>query len=134
MSSPVRPQSYRLHVTEADLAQFAIQHGQPNNTRSRGQNREWALYSARGYPTKTIRVAYDHWQDIVRLVERQSYRLPSDNIGLAGENVRLFAAALQRGVEEEKLDAPLHDAAVRLLEFVRGPARDGFRMQSEWKA
>ena len=124
----------RVEVTDAMMASYVVTHGQPKSNRHRGTNREWALTSARGYPARTIRVAYDHWQDIVRLVERQSYRLPSDNIGLAGENVRLFAAALQRGVEGEALDAPLHAAAVRLLEFVRGPARDGFRMQSEWKA
>jgi hypothetical protein len=92
----------------------------------------WALSSSRGYPQRTIRVAYDHWLEVVRLVERHGYRCPSDNAGLAGEHIRLFANALHRGLEEEMLDAPLREAGAKVLDFVRGPARDGFRMQSQW--
>ena len=114
------------------LASFTIAHGTPTATRHRGTNRQWALTSSRGFPAKTIRVAYDHWLDIVRLVERHRYRLPNDNVGLAGEDVRLFGAALQRGLEEEELDDPLREAAAKLLDFIRGPGRDGFKMRSEW--
>jgi hypothetical protein len=111
---------------------FNVAHGKPQNGRHRGNNRQWALTSSRGFPAKTIRVAYDHWLEIVRLVERHRYRLPSDNVGLAGEDVRLFGAALQRGLEEKGLDDPLREAAAKLLDFIRGAGRDGFKMRSEW--
>ena len=77
------------------------------------------------YPAKTIRVPYDHWHDLVRLVAPQSNRLSSENVGRTGNHVRLFAAAIQRGLDEAQLDGPLHDAAVRVLDFVGGPGRDG---------
>jgi hypothetical protein len=65
------------------------------------------------------------------VVERQSYRLPNDNVGLAGGDVRLFAAALQRGLDQEELTDLLREAATRVLDFVRGDGRDWFPMQSQ---
>jgi len=123
----------RERFTDQDIAKFFNhKHGTPANDRHRGTNREWALTSSRAYPAKTIRVAYDFGQDIVGLVERHGFRLPHDTVGLAGGDVRLFGAALQRGLEDEESKSPLRDAAIRVLDFVRGPGRDGFKMQSQW--
>jgi hypothetical protein len=90
------------------------------------------LTTSRRCAAKTIRVAYADWLEIIRLVERQGYRLANDNVGLAGEHVRLFADALAHGLNEEELVDPLRESAARVLDFVRGPGRDGFKMRSEW--
>jgi hypothetical protein len=111
---------------------FNHAHGTPKNDRHRGNNRQWALTSSRGFPAKTIRVTYSDWLDLIRLVERHGYRCPSDNVGLAGDHVRLFAEALAHGLNEEKLGDPLCEATTKVLDFVRGPGRDGFKMQSQW--
>jgi hypothetical protein len=118
--------------TEDLLAKFAITHGTPKAGPHRGSNRVWALTASRGLPPARIRVTFPDWLDIVRLVERQSYRLPNDFVGLAGGDVRLFAEALARGLDKEELTDPLREAATRVLDFVRGDGRNGFKMQSQW--
>ena len=114
------------------LASFAIQHGTPKKERHRGNNRQWALTSSRGLPARTIRVSYADWLDLIHLVERHGCRCPSDNTGLAGEHVRLFADGLGLAITEKELDDSLRDAATKVLDFVRGPGLNGFKMQSQW--
>ena len=122
----------RVEVTDEMMSTFRVTHGEPKNTRARGQNRQWSLTASRAVPARSVRVSYDDWAGIVRLVERHGYRCPSDTVGLHGEHARLFANALNRGIDAEELVDPLRGAAVRVLDFLRGPAKDGFRMQSDW--
>jgi hypothetical protein len=122
----------RVEVSDEMMARFAVTHGQPTNTRTRGQNRQWALTASRAVPARSVRVSYDDWAGIVRLVERHGYRCPSDNLGLSGDHTLLFANALSRGIDAEESTDPLRGAAARVLDFVRGPGRDGFKMQSQW--
>ena len=75
---------------------FDHKHGTPTKDRHRGNNRQWELTSSRGYPAKRIRVAYDFWYEIIRLVERHGYRCPSDNTGLAGNTSGFLVTDLAR--------------------------------------
>jgi hypothetical protein len=119
-------------LTDEDMKKFEMPARQPRPNQRPVSNREWGLTASWGYPPKTIGVSFPVWADIVRLVEKYGFRFPDANGGLGRELIPLFTKSLTDALSKGGVDDELREVGTRVLDFVEGAGKGGFKMMSRF--